>query len=128
MKRFIHIIIAGILLFTTTGFTITKHYCAGNLIDVAINATPDPCCDISAGCCSDEESFHQLKADFIAADISLIQDLSINYFIIPESEVLIIKSEINELPLHFYAHTPPLISGEEQVFISQQCSLSPPVV
>ena len=128
MKRFRHIIIAGILLFTTTGFTITKHYCGGNLIDVAINATPDPCCDISAGCCSDEESFHQLKTDFIAADISLNQDLNINYFVIPESDVLIIESEISELPLLNYANGPPLIIEKEQVFISQHCSLSPPVV
>ncbi len=128
MKRFVHIIIAGLLLFTTTGFTISKHYCGGNLIDVAINATPDPCCDADAGCCSDEESFHQLKTDFIFSDITNIQDLILNYFVIPESDVLIVKSEIKDAPLHYYANDPPLIFEEEQIFISQQNSLSPPVI
>ena len=61
MKRFLHIIVAVLLLFATTGFTITKHYCSGNLVDVAINAMPDPCCDMGEACCTNESETFQLK-------------------------------------------------------------------
>ena len=82
MKRFLHIIIAGLFLFTTTGFTISKHYCAGDLVDVAINATPESCCDEDTGsCCSDEsETFQLTEVTTLVQSLDVDSDLSFNIF------------------------------------------------
>lgn len=70
MKRFIYILVAGLLLITTTGFTITKHYCGGNLVDVGINVVSETCCDMNErNCCKNESEFFQLSDDFSDSQI-----------------------------------------------------------
>ena len=78
MKKFIHILIASLFLITTTGFTITKHYCGGNLVDVAINTAPESCCDTNeGGCCTDESETFQLKENVTPVQsIDLDQEFS----------------------------------------------------
>ena len=56
---------------STTGFTISKHYCGGNLVSVALNTNPASCCDMSScSCCHDESEFLQLKNDFTVSQHS----------------------------------------------------------
>ncbi len=70
MKRLIHILVAGLLLFTTTGFTITKHYCGDNLVEVVVNVVPESCCDMNnGGCCKNESEFFQLSDDFAGSQV-----------------------------------------------------------
>ncbi len=63
IKQFIHkalsILMAFFVLFSTTSFTVEKHYCGGNLIDVAIFSEADKCggnMEMSSmkSCCKDE--------------------------------------------------------------------------
>jgi hypothetical protein len=44
LQRTGHILIIIVLLFGTTGLTITRHYCGRNLIHTALYSTPDNCC------------------------------------------------------------------------------------
>ena len=74
MKRFINILIAGLFLFTTTGFTITKHYCSGNLVAIAIDSIPKSCCDMGEGCCSNESELFQLRDD-----MTVIQSMDLDH-------------------------------------------------
>jgi len=62
MKRFINILVTGLFFFTTTGFTVTRHYCGDNLISVAIDSTPVGC-GMNGGCCHNESTLFQLKED-----------------------------------------------------------------
>jgi hypothetical protein len=64
-KKLAHIIISLLLMVSTTGFTITRHYCGDRLEKMAINTQPKSCCTMH-GCCHNETSFHQLKENFSA--------------------------------------------------------------
>lgn len=58
LKRVGHILIILLLLFGTTGLTITKHYCGSNLIKTEIFSTPDNCCNGNCpGCHNEKVSF-----------------------------------------------------------------------
>ena len=104
--------ITFILLWTisTTGFTISKHYCCDRLVSVTINNEAKSCCDPESGCCHNENERIELKEDFISAQ-------EIEKVSIPEHEILfpIIFSFISNIPLINYyeitndieSHPPP---------------------
>ena len=45
LKKISHIIIASLILISTTGFTINMHYCHDQLIDLALFSPAHSCCD-----------------------------------------------------------------------------------
>ena len=49
-----HIVIIIVLLFGTTGMTITRHYCGRSLIQTSLYSTPDNCCKGSCTGCHNE--------------------------------------------------------------------------
>jgi hypothetical protein len=61
--------IAFILLWTitTTGFTISRHYCGERLISVSIDKEAKSCCGSESGCCRNENERFEIKDDFIVA-------------------------------------------------------------
>ena len=66
-RKLLNISFTFLLLATTTGFTVSSHYCGGNLVSIAIDKDPKPCCDNEQGnCCHNESEHFQLKEDFIA--------------------------------------------------------------
>lgn len=52
-----------LLLVSTTGFSVSEHFCGSNLISVKVNQEAEPCCD-NAMCCHTETHFYQLDEDF----------------------------------------------------------------
>ncbi|WP_297093626.1 hypothetical protein [uncultured Draconibacterium sp.] len=75
IRKLSHIILATLLLATTMGFAVSKHYCHSSLVDVSIFAQADSCCD-DGGCCTNENHFYQVKEDFSAPVISAIPVLA----------------------------------------------------
>ena len=73
IRRILHIIIALVLLITTMGLTVSKHYCKDNLVKVSINAEAESCCDMENGCCRNETKHYQLEEDFVST--MLVYDL-----------------------------------------------------
>jgi hypothetical protein len=63
---------------TTTGFTISEHYCGNKLISVTINAHAKSCCDNNTcSCCHNKTEHFQIKDVFVSAIILL--DLNISF-------------------------------------------------
>jgi len=61
VRKIINILFAALYLFLTTGFTITLHYCGGEVISISVDSIPSQVdkCDMdgnvcSHACCSDE--------------------------------------------------------------------------
>ncbi|MEA1886095.1 MAG: hypothetical protein U9N72_02660 [Bacteroidota bacterium] len=52
-RKVVHIGIILMLLLTTTGISISRHYCGDNLRSTAIMHIPDACCN-SGSCCHTE--------------------------------------------------------------------------
>jgi len=57
-----------LLLTTTIGFSVSKHYCGSRLVEVLINSEAEPCCDNmgNSNCCHNETKIFQLKEDLVA--------------------------------------------------------------
>jgi hypothetical protein len=90
VTRAFHILLAFSLLFSTTGITISKHFCRNVLVDTALFVRAKACgmtahqdehasgsqCDkhpekTTNGCCKDQSEYHQLDQD---------QQITLQYF------------------------------------------------
>ncbi|MBN2347412.1 MAG: hypothetical protein JXJ22_01160 [Bacteroidales bacterium] len=68
-RKLAHIILSLFLLTTTTGITLSKHYCGGKLVSTSLNHHVKSCCDMD-GCCHDETISIQVKNDFVSPSIT----------------------------------------------------------
>jgi hypothetical protein len=80
LRKASHIILSFLLLFTTIGFVVSKHYCGGTLISTSLFVEADSCCD-SDGCCKNETHFYQLDEDYsILSLLELPEIIQVNLF------------------------------------------------
>ena len=76
MNTITSIFLSFLLLLSTTGFTINKHFCGGHMVAVQFFSTEEPesCCDgmdnMPAGCCHNETDYYQLDETFNLAKVS----------------------------------------------------------
>ena len=75
LKKISHIILSFMLLVSTMGMTVSKHYCGGELVSVSLFQEAESCCEMD-GCCQNESHFYQLKEDFSVPAISTIPMLA----------------------------------------------------
>lgn len=68
LKKILHIVFATLLLVTTMGLMVSKHYCGGQLVSVSLFHKADSCCG-DDGCCKNENQFFQVKDDFSAPTV-----------------------------------------------------------
>lgn len=74
LKKVSHIILSVLLLVSTMGVAISKHYCAGEFVSASVFIEEENCCDMD-NCCHNETSFYQLKEDFSASQIVVTPQL-----------------------------------------------------
>ncbi|MCG6188821.1 HYC_CC_PP family protein [Maribellus maritimus] len=75
LQKFSHITFSCLLLISTMGMAVSKHYCSDNLVSVSLFEEADACCG-DMGCCHTENEFIQVKDDFSAPNISTIPVLA----------------------------------------------------
>lgn len=64
-RKGFHIIVALLLILTTAGFTISKHFCENRLISVSIYGDAVPCDHkIHDNCCHDSKNHFQIEDKF----------------------------------------------------------------
>jgi hypothetical protein len=64
MKRAGNIIMILLLLISTGGVTITRHYCGESIISVSIFSTPKSCCGSRCEHCRNENFFNKVTDNF----------------------------------------------------------------
>jgi hypothetical protein len=65
-----HILLSIVLIVSTVGVVISKHYCGDNLVSISIDYPADPCCeDMNGECCHDEEETLILETEYIFPEI-----------------------------------------------------------
>jgi len=69
LKKLSHIILSLLLLVTTMGMAVSKHYCQGDLMSVSLFGQDKHACDMGS-CCHNETHIYQVKDDFSAPTIS----------------------------------------------------------
>lgn len=74
IKKAIHIVLSSILLISTIGVTVSKHYSGAQLYSVALFGEADSCCEGSCDCCSDEISYYHLEGDYFQSSTIELQN------------------------------------------------------
>jgi len=65
IKKTGYMMLATLLILTTVGFVISRHYCNNELISISIDLPADQCCDdVADNCCKNENETLILKVDF----------------------------------------------------------------
>lgn len=91
LKSVLHIVIAVNLFITTTGFTISKHYCGDELSNIAIDHEAPSCCSTACEKCHTEQVLVKLDQDLTTPvhfeKLQIAQlDLMVPIFIIFDQE------------------------------------------
>lgn len=75
IRTFTYTILSFLLIISTIGLAVSKHYCGGDLVSVSIFDIAESCCDMD-GCCENETMIFQVKEDFSAPPVSTIPVLA----------------------------------------------------
>lgn len=78
IQKSINIVVVILLLATTTGYSISKHYCGKSLISISVNEKAESCCGSECSSCRDEIQHYQIEDNFIQALSADIGNLSIH--------------------------------------------------
>jgi hypothetical protein len=118
MKQVGSISLIIILLVSTFGITVNKHYCGGHLSDVSLYLSATCGCgdmDMDSDCCQTNSDFVQLDEDYtiltfdLSPDNELIVEIANNYV-----DLLI---ESDNAPTDYFHHIPPLIERDIPVLV-----------
>jgi hypothetical protein len=113
LKKVSHIILSSLLLISSIGMVVSKHYCGTTLVSVNVDKEADSCCGAGADCCHNENEFFQVKDDFVVAANQISFENSF------------------ALDVLFYQAIPFLMStigDNESVFIASNESFPPPLI
>jgi len=71
IRKILNISIVFLLLLSTNGVVIFKHYCCGSLVKQTINVLPDNCCTQKCKHCHNEAKQIKVNDDFVANNTNL---------------------------------------------------------
>jgi hypothetical protein len=122
LKKLSHIILSLLLLISTAGVVVSKHYCNGSFVSASVFHEAKSCCGDS-DCCHNEDSFYQVDDDFSIVGISEIPFLAELDILGNELAIDILFTFIEEKNQNFNSckSPPPLTVSEilslEQVYL-----------
>lgn len=124
MRKIVNIFLVLLLLFSTTGVAISKHYCGEILQSVTVNHSPKSCCDgqdMPDDCCSNEMSID--KTDELHLS-QLKMDLTYSPYLLYFATVGLFDFTIEQSNTKGYFafyDSPPI--AEQDIFILDQAFL-----
>ena len=127
MRQIISVLLLFSVLVSSTGFTLTKHFCGGELAHVAVGNEAKPCCgdeekqDMPDDCCHDE--LDQALLDDSQLDYQTLQLQPLTFFTVHIlTHFLPFYSEVPKIsPLWAAFHSPPV--SEISVYLRVQSFL-----
>jgi len=66
LRKITHIVLALFLLVSTTGITLSLHYCGGELVSTSINKEAKTCCDGTGGCCENKTLHFEVEDNCVS--------------------------------------------------------------
>jgi hypothetical protein len=109
LRKISHIVMALLLMVSTSGVTVAEHFCEGVLVSASILTTPEPCDNMPKGCCEDKRVHYEVKDDFIdAVHITKVKAVTpviavpVFYFFYQQPVQLMANSRVE-----FYNTSPP---------------------
>ena len=71
-KKVAHILIVSLLLISTSGISMTRHFCGNTLESFSIYGTPHRCCDSSCDKCHNKHTFKKVTDEFTGSGVSIV--------------------------------------------------------
>ncbi len=108
-RKVSNIFVTFLLLVSTTGFSISKHYCGNELVFIKLIGEAKSCCE-SGTCCHTDSEIVQLRGDFVnaATEVNFDNNLVINIIQFQlQSRFISIEIENRILPLIRFESPPP---------------------
>ena len=65
LKKIVNVSLILILTVVTMGFSVSQHYCGGQLVSVSVNENAESCCGPVGTCCQNEIIHLQLEDDYV---------------------------------------------------------------
>lgn len=120
-RKIAHLTLALLLLTTTMGFSVSKHYCGTRLVKISINSEAEPCCDDmgTSACCHNETEYYQLDEDFVSS-VS-IENFQLANLIVLFPTVIIYFIDVPEIEIEVanYAESPPIPTIQTKLSLLQ---------
>ena len=121
LKKLSHIILSLLLLISTMGMAVSKHYCGENLVSVSLfeSSSNVSCCDMD-NCCHNETQLYQVKEDFSVPAISTVPVLAeldiLGHDLFHLENLKALKTK-DATP--FVAETPPLLLIQKTLAVKE---------
>jgi hypothetical protein len=80
-QKLIHVLISLLLIISTTGLSIDKHYCGDNLVSYNLFGKAKSCTGMDEGCCHQETDTYKLTVDYTAPVFNMTFEQ--DYHVIP---------------------------------------------
>lgn len=108
LKKALHIILAFVIIATTTGFTINFYYCHDEVIAIAIDHNTKPFADTPKPCCSDASMYVKVEGNFLTSTFE-IQKQIIPLFLslFSSTDFIVYESEFGGTFNKYKIKTPP---------------------
>ena len=71
LRTITHIILSLVLLVSTAGVTIDRHYCGTRLVSVSLTGDTQSCCEPGDGCCHNDIDTYKLEVDYTVSPFSI---------------------------------------------------------
>lgn len=115
MKKILSIGLGFLLVVSTIGITINKHYSGGELFSYALFGEADSCCEVNCECCEEESTTIKVEDDFVSTSFDLIKIIVSEVF---QNAIDSIFAEASEPGLkkaspEIDKSPPPIRSGEK---------------
>jgi len=122
VKKVTSILLSFILVISTTGFTINKHFCGGHLVATQFFSTEEPesCCDgmdMPAGCCHNESEYYQLDENFNLAKVSFETASNFVFTFIKHIVLNDLFASTDTYKVKYLHYKPPLLKPDIPVLI-----------
>lgn len=120
-RKITSLFLVFLLLATTTGYSISKHYCGDSFVKTSIIVEAESCCgdQETSDCCHNENEYFQMEEDFVipfiieelpTVDLDILFPIIFEYF---QSTQVEIESEF----FNFAESPPPPLLTSELSFL-----------
>jgi len=125
-RKIANLFVLLLFVVSTTGFTISKHYCHGDLVSIALNTEPTSCCDMSScGCCHNENQFYQLEDDYTASQNFIIKSQIHSVVVYSTIHIEELEDQITK-DIRKFDYGSPFID-RQFLYYTHQLKLAPPI-
>ena len=99
MKKASNIFVSIILLISTTGVIVNKHYSGSKLYDIAFFVEANSCCTTECDCCENEVEVYQLQIDILSGLITQLSEQITSFRLLFTS----VSKFINNTPINSFS-------------------------